>query len=1206
MRLYARAPLRHATNIVVRASNLPETVRLQNQNLHGARVAPTAPSITIGSQSIALSQRRAVPGLTGEGMKETMHDQTDCLNRRDENIAEEVTPAQAMSHLVGQFNWATTPLGPSTSWPAGLKAAVQIVLTSGFPMWMAWGPELTFLYNDGYRRTTLGKKHPWALGRPAWEVWHEIWKDVGPLIKRVMETGEACWEEALQLILERSGYPEETYHTFSYSPLEGPGGQIAGMLCVVIEDTARVIGERQLSALSTLAASLAGAITEHEVHSAIERGVADQRDMPCTLTYLFEGDGTQLKLVARTGIDADHPAACTRINASSQDAPWPIHLLLDANRAVTVENLAANFPELPSGCWDMPPARARLVPIARQGQDRPAGVFIAALNPYRQLDAGYADFLDLVAGQIAASVTNAEAYEAERKRAESLAELDRAKTAFFSNVSHELRTPLTLILGPLEDALTNQSPPSTAALEMLHRNAQRLLKLVNGLLDFVRIEVGRVRASYECIDLSAFTAQLASLFRSAVERAGLRLIVDCPPLPEHVLVDREMWEKIVLNLLSNALKSTFEGEIRVAMRATDGGAEFSVVDTGTGISESDLPRLFQRFQRIDGARRRSHEGSGIGLALVQELVEMQGGSIRVESSLGVGTAFTIALPFGEAHLSHGVIRNSASPVSLQGSAHAYVQEAQGWLQGRDLIRSEVTDGAAAEQMGAASSAGGPDSKPVILLVDDNADLREYVAGLLGWRFEVIAAENGLVALQTAARLIPDLVLTDVMMPEMDGFALVDALRKNPATRKIPVIMLSARAGEEARIEGIDAGVDDYLIKPFTARELVARVEAQLKMARLRKVVVEQEAALRHEIDQVKQFAWQALEHIPEVFFIFDREFRFTYANAAGAEIGRRIGRRLIGERLWELLPELTGTIVESNFRQAMDQRVPAEFEFYYEPLESWFQYHVHPQPGEGIVVYARDISEARKTEQALRRSEQLSAAGRLAASIAHEINNPLEAVTNLLYLAKMDASVTGNTKSLLDLADKELQRLSHIAARSLKFYLQRTKPTFTSLEELMDSVLFFHETAINGRAIHLERRYRPTMPVFCRAGEIQQVITNLIGNGLDALPRNGRLIVAVRPAKDRNLTEGVVLTIADSGSGIDPTVMDRLFHPFVTTKDEAGTGLGLWVSKGILDKHHARITVRSKMGSGTVFRLFLPLGTDAREDNLLSEDRTSL
>jgi len=1127
-----------------------------------------------------------------------MHDETDRLNSRNEHSAEQAIQPQEMSDLVGKFNWATTPLGAAASWPDGLKAAVQIVLTSGFPMWMAWGPELTFLYNDGYRRTTLGKKHPWALGRPAWEVWHEIWKDVGPLIRRVMETREACWEEGLLLILERSGYPEETYHTFSYSPLEGPDGQIAGMLCVVIEDTARVIGERQLSALSTLAASLAGAITEQEVHSAIERGVADQRDMPCTLTYLFEGDGSQLKLVARTGIDADHQAACAIINANSKDAPWPIHLLLEANRAVTVEDLAANLPELPHGCWDMPPARARLVPIARQGQERPAGVFIAALNPYRQLDSAYADFLDLVAGQIAASITNAEAYEEERKRAESLAELDRAKTAFFSNVSHELRTPLTLILGPLEDALTNQLPPSTASLEMLHRNAQRLLKLVNGLLDFVRIEVGRVRASYESTDLAAFTTQLASVFRSAVERAGLRLIVDCPPLPAHVFVDREMWEKIVLNLLSNALKSTFEGEIRVTTRATESGAELSVTDTGTGISESDLPHLFRRFQRIDGARRRSHEGSGIGLALVQELVEMQGGSIRVHSTLDVGTAFTVTLPFGEAHLSRGIIRNSASPGTLQGSAIAYVQEAQGWLQGRDRIRDEVTDGAAHEQVRGSASAGSSETKPVILLVDDNADLREYVAGLLGWRFEVIPAENGAVALREAEKLIPDLVLTDVMMPEMDGFALVDALRKNPVTRGIPVIMLSARAGEEARLEGIDAGVDDYLVKPFTARELVARVEAQLKMVRMRKAAVEQETALRTEIDQVKQFAWQALEHIPEVFFIFDREFRFTYANAAGAEIGTRLGKRLVGECLWNLLPDLKETIVESNFRKAMEQRVPTEFEFYYEPLESWFQYRVHPQPGEGIVVYARDISEARKAEQALRRSEQLSAAGRLAASIAHEINNPLEAVTNLLYLAKMDESVTGNTKSLLELADKELQRLSHIAARSLKFYRQRTKPTLTSLEELMDSVLFFHETAINGRAVQLERRYRQTAPVFCRAGEIQQVITNLIGNGLDALSRNGRLIVAVRPATDRTAREGVAITVADNGCGIDPTVFHRLFHPFVTTKDEAGTGLGLWVSKGILDKHKAQIAVRSKVGSGTVFRLFLPLGTDALDENL--------
>jgi signal transduction histidine kinase len=1099
------------------------------------------------------------------------------------------TPAQtpSMSELVNGFDWSSTPLGAAAAWPDSLKTPVRIMLTSGFPMWMAWGPALTMFYNDAYARTTLGKKHPWALGRPAYEVWHEIWKDIGPLIERVMDTGEACWEEMLQLILERNGYREETYHTFSYSPLSGPDGQIAGMLCVVIEDTVRVIGQRQLAALSTLAGELAGAITEQDVFAAIERGVADQKDMPCTLTYLFDADGEQLRLVSKTGLEADHPAACLVIGEDWKAAPWPIHLLLAANRAITLDDLAEYFPDLPPGCWDQPPARARLVPIMRQGQEKPAGVFIAALNPYRQLDANYSGFLDLVAGQIAASITNARAYEEERRRAEALAELDRAKTAFFSNVSHELRTPLTLILGPIEDALTSHTSPSQPAMEMLHRNALRLLKLVNGLLDFVRIEVGRLRATYEATDLSVLTAQLASVFRSAVERAGLKLVVDCPPLPEAVYIDREMWEKIVLNLLSNALKSTFDGEIRVDLRSTGSAAELRVIDTGTGISESELPHLFQRFRRIDGARRRSHEGSGIGLALVQELVEMHGGSIAVESELGKGTTFKVALPFGQSHLSHGrVVGDEESPIALQGSAIAYVQEAMGWLPGRDRLNQEVTHAISGDS---AETAFHAESKPEILLVDDNADMREYVVGLLGWRFQVIAAENGIQALQLVARRVPDLVLTDVMMPEMDGFGLLAELRKNSATRSVPVIMLSARAGEESRIEGMDAGADDYLTKPFTARELVARVEAQLNLARVRKDAFEQEAALTHEIYKAKQFAWEALEHIPEIFYTFDSEFRFTYVNAAGMQIASRMGKGFLGQHLFSLLPELRDTIIEENLKRSVEQRVPSEFEYYYEPLESWFQYRVYPQPDNGLAMYARDITEERKTEQALRKSEQLAAAGRLAASIAHEINNPLEAVTNLLFLAKMDQAVTGPTKELLELADKELQRLSHIAARSLKFYRQRTAPTLTSLEELIESVLFFHETEIGTRGIELNRRYRQAPRVLCHPGEIQQVFTNLIDNALDALARRGRLVVTVRPARDRAGREGVMATVADNGTGMDRTTRDRLFYPFITTKGEAGNGLGLWVSKGIVDKHHGAIAVRSKQNRGTVFTLFLPL-----------------
>jgi PAS domain S-box-containing protein len=1104
-------------------------------------------------------------------------------------------PAALMSQLISSYDWAKTPLGHVAAWPDSLKAAVRILVTSRFPMWMAWGPELTMLYNDAYARVTLGEKHPWALGKPAPEVWPEIWPEVGPRIERVMTTAEASWDETLGLILERSGYPEETFHTFSYSPLAGPNDKIDGMLCVVMEDTQRVRSERQLASLSTLAGALVNANTKKDVYEAIKRGLDGQKDIPFALVYTFDNSGPTLCLVAAAGIAAGHSAAPHEIDAESFSSPWPVDILFNANRALTIDHIGDLFPDLPRGDWNKAPNQARLVPMFRRGQEKPAGVFVAALNPYRQCDASYEGFLDLAAGQIAASITNAEAYESEKKRAEELTNLDRAKTAFFSNVSHELRTPLTLILGPVEDALLSQTPPSTESLEMLHRNALRLLKLVNGLLDFVRIEVGRMRATYQPTDLSILTTQLASVFRSAVERAGLKLIVECPPLPEPVYVDREMWEKIVLNLLSNALKATFDGEVRVSVSTDKDGALLTVRDTGTGIPESEIPHLFERFTRIEGARQRSHEGSGIGLALVHELVEMHGGSISVESKPDHGTTFRINLPFGSSHLTHGHIETDAgSPMIVQGAAVAYVQEALGWMPGHDQLKSHIAGSVAGDQDDD-SLLGRATAKPVLLLVDDNTDMREYVQSLLAGKFDVVAVTNGKQALEAAGRRVPALVLTDVMMPEMDGFALLSALRRDPATATVPIIMLSARAGEEARIGGVEAGADDYLTKPFTARELMARVDAQLKMARMRREAAEQKAALTQEINRARQLAGEALEHLPVAFCTLDRDYRITYMNSAALQLAALSGKPHMGASLWDLYPGLLGSDLETNVRRVMEARTSVEFEqFFPSPgSETWFQFYVYPQPGEGIILYCRNTTETRKAEQALRRSEQLAAAGRLAASIAHEINNPLEAVTNLLFLAKSDAGLSSSSKELLEIADKELQRLSHITARSLKFYRQRTAPTFTALDEIIDSVLYFHDPAIRLRNIKVERRYRSASSVLCQPGEIQQVFTNLVSNALDALPERGRLIAVVRTAHDRTGREGVAVTIADSGSGMDAHMFERLFHPFVTTKGEAGTGLGLWVSKGILDKHNAQVSVRSRPGSGTVFRIFFPLVAQA-------------
>ena len=316
----------------------------------------------------------------------------------------------ALGELVREFDWTKTPLGAIEDWPQSLKTVVRTLLTSRFAMWMSWGPELTFVYNDDYARMTLGKKHPWALGKPSHEVWSEIWDDIGPRIHRVLETGEATWDEALLLFLERSGYREETYHTFSYSPLFGDDDAVAGHLCVVSEETDRVIGERRLKTLRSLAGELSKTITEEEVLSCVARCLGEnQKDLPFTLLYLFAEDGNEVRLACQTGMAEGHPAAPQSILSTGKNQLWPISDLLSGKDSVIVENLLERFESVPSGSWDKSPWRALLLPVTSQGQDKPAGVIVAGLNPFRQLDVSYAGFINLVAGQIAASIANARA-----------------------------------------------------------------------------------------------------------------------------------------------------------------------------------------------------------------------------------------------------------------------------------------------------------------------------------------------------------------------------------------------------------------------------------------------------------------------------------------------------------------------------------------------------------------------------------------------------------------------------------------------------------------------------------------------------------------------------------------------------------------------------------------------------------------------------
>ncbi len=726
-------------------------------------------------------------------------------------------------------DWAATSLGTPDTWPESLRSAVRIVLTSRFSMWMAWGPDLTFFCNDAYRADTLGKKYPWALGRPASEVWAEIWPDIAPRIDRVMTSGEATWDEGLLLFLERNGYPEETYHTFSYSPLRGDDGAVRGMLCVVSEDTERVISSRRISTLSALGAALAAERSEQDVIGAACASLEENPwSLPFVLIYGF-GAGGEVTLRCSAGIDADHPAAAP--------TTWPV---ADLSKGLTV--LVDDLPEgLPSGGWQLPPTQALAVPLRQQVDAEPLGFLVAGLNPHRVFDEPYEGFVTLIAGQVAAGVASARAYDDERRRADQLAELDRAKTAFFTNVSHELRTPLTLLLGPAEDALADSTASLNAVqrgrMEVINRNAQRLLRLVNTLLDFSRLEAGNARGRFQPVDLSSYTADLARSFDAALERVGLTLTVDCPPLEEPVWVDEEMWAKIVLNLLSNALKFTFEGGITLSVRREDDEVVLRVSDTGTGIPSEQQDALFERFQRVEGAASRTYEGSGIGLALVSELAQLHGGGAWVESALGEGSTFSVRVPTGRDHLpADQVVETDGSHVDVERQAMGYLAEADRWL-GNRVGTSPVVTG----------------DRPRVLVVDDNADMRDYVAALLSEQYDVVTASDGGAGLEVALGSPPDLIVSDVMMPVLDGFQLLARLRADDRTAHVPVIMLSARAGEEATVEGLDAGADDYLVKPFSARELLARVRANLELDRVRRTRAQAERS-RELLDQAQRLA----------------------------------------------------------------------------------------------------------------------------------------------------------------------------------------------------------------------------------------------------------------------------------------------------------------------------------------------------------------
>jgi PAS domain S-box-containing protein len=1135
-----------------------------------------------------------------------------------------LTGGGELGQRIREFDWTQTGLGPPHTWPQSLRLALRIMLTSRQPIWIGWGRELIYFYNDPYK-SIIGGKHPSALGRKTSEVWHEIWADIEPMLDTAMRGDQGTYVEAQLLIMERNGYPEETYYTFSYSPIPNDDGSVGGIICANSDDTQRVIGQRQLALLRDLATSMAHVHTRAEICArAAEQLASNTHDLPFALIYLPDEAGPGFRLQATSGIEPPHPAAAEYL-APHSESPWPS--MPNSQRLRIVDLPGAIDSPLPRGPWPRAPKKAAVIPI---GEGDRAGLLIVGLNPFRLLDESYQSFLQLVAGQIAAAIGSAQAYEEERLRAEALAEIDRAKTQFFSNVSHEFRTPLTLMLGPLEDALNERyhalNPVQRTHVQTAHRNSLRLLRLVNTLLDFSRIEAGRVEASFQPIDLSSYTAELASTFRSAIERAGLELTIICPALPETVLIDPEMWEKVILNLLSNAFKFTFSGSITVEVSASPDMrlAHVSVRDTGVGIPESQIPRLFERFHRIEGQRSRSFEGSGIGLALVLELVKLQGGSIEVKSQAGQGTTFTVSLPFGTAHVASrrvGAVRSRASTAT---HAQAYVEEVLRWLP--DLPAASDDSVLMRMEMHPALplDTGVPSAR--ILVVDDNSDMRSYVQRLLGTRWEVDVAEDGQSGLDSIRKHKPDLILSDVMMPRLDGFGLLRELRADPALRDLPVILLSARAGEDARIDGLEGGADDYLTKPFSARELIARVTANLAMARLRREATRE---LRESESRFRNMA----ENSPVILWMTDQKSEVVYVNRRWTEFTGQAVEAASGHGVWDMIHPEDRNAVHATFVDVSAARESFRAEYRLHHREGGYRWALSaaaPRLSDdgdflGYIGSVIDISERKDAERVLRdanellevrvaaavaeraeaeaqlrQAQKMEAVGRLTGGIAHDFNNVLQVIGGNLQLLSRDVSGSLRGEQRLATAVTALDRGAKLASQLLAFgRRQPLAPKVINLGRLIRGISDMLRRAI-GEGIEIETIIGGGLwNTFVDGAQVENALLNLAINSRDAMNGHGKLTIEAGNAslddayasQHAEVMPGqyVMLAVSDTGSGIPADLMDRVFEPFFTTKPEGqGTGLGLSMVYGFVKQSGGHVKIYSELGQGTTIRIYLP------------------
>lgn len=1080
-----------------------------------------------------------------------------------------------MGKLIRSMDWSKNSLGELSSWPQSLKTAVSLCLSSTFPINIVWGPDHIQIYNDAYR-PICGALHPMSMGSKFKECWASALPVVGGAFDRGL-AGEGTYIENQQMMLDRFGYLEEAFMTFSFGPIRDESGSVGGIFHPITESTEKMLSGRRNQIIRDLGHKIAQTKTIKDIFQASLSSQPEyELDLPFLMFFEVLSDGS-LKL---------HCTETTPDTLTKAEL-WDLG---SVNGISSIDDLEDCFGIFSCGPFEEPPKSAVILPITAPGSDSPLLYVVSGVSARRALDSAYMSFYEMLKSTISAAVNNVRAYEEDQKRVEALAQIDKAKTAFFSNVSHEFRTPLTLILGPLEDSLNDELNPlnevQRGRQEVVHRNANRLLKLVNSLLDFSRIEAGRIQAHFVPVELSKYTAELASIFRSTIEKAGLRLEIDCGPLPEQIYVDKEMWEKIVFNLLSNAFKFTFEGSISVRLTWTDEGALLSISDSGIGVSSEELPRLFERFHRVQGAKSRSYEGTGIGLALVQELVHMHSGKISAQSKLGAGTEFTVFIPAGRLHLPKEKVEELAPLESTSISAKSYIQEAELWTDNADLGTLE------------------PTTSKLILLADDNADMRAYVADILSAHWNVITAKDGEDAYQLAVAKKPDLILTDVMMPVLDGFGLLKKIRQTHSLQSTPTILLSARAGEEAKVEGLSAGADDYLVKPFSTKELLSRIKALLQLTDLR---FQKNLELEADAEKFRTtFAHSAVNiamvSLEGIVLQINESFLKHTGYSAEEVVGSHFLKltheddRNMSMSLFKELAE--GTISSTTYERRLSRKDGSFF---------WVHSSLSTAKGaDGKPLYVIGISQDMEARKQIEKDFQLAISTlqeekalreKFVATLTHDLRSPMTSV-------KMSAQLLQRRPENPELVQNQAARIVSNVDRvdqMIQDLLDANK--LRAGEKLPLSIEECNlNTLISDRIVNFITLYGDRFIFESNADQIYghwscnaliRVLENLLNNAVKYGDPHGHIHVRANA-----LGETVEVSVHNEGHPIEKEDLELIFEPYkrssvAASGKQRGWGLGLTLVKGVTEMLGGSVRVDSSAQRGTTFTVKLPI--DARE-----------